>query len=33
MSSSLSDPFLLIVIAAVFLLAGFVKGTIGMGLP
>ncbi|MDH8297465.1 TSUP family transporter, partial [Klebsiella pneumoniae] len=24
---------LLIVIAAVFLLAGFVKGTIGMGLP
>ena len=33
MSSSLSDPILLIVIAAVFLLAGFVKGTIGMGLP
>lgn len=32
MSSSLSDP-LLIIIAAVFLLAGFVKGTIGMGLP
>ncbi|EKS35263.1 sulfite exporter TauE/SafE family protein [Afipia clevelandensis] len=32
MSSSLSDPLLLI-IAAVFLLAGFVKGTIGMGLP
>jgi hypothetical protein len=28
----MSDP-LLIVIAAVFLLAGFVKGTIGMGLP
>ena len=33
MSSSLSDPVLLIIIAAVFLLAGFVKGTIGMGLP
>lgn len=32
MFSLLSDP-LLIVIAAVFLLAGFVKGTIGMGLP
>ncbi|MES2750823.1 MAG: sulfite exporter TauE/SafE family protein [Pseudomonadota bacterium] len=32
MSSSLSDPILL-VIAAVFLLAGFVKGTIGLGLP
>lgn len=32
MSSSLSDPILLI-IAAVFLLAGFVKGTIGLGLP
>lgn len=32
MSSLFSDP-LLIVIAAVFLLAGFVKGTIGMGLP
>ena len=32
MPSSLSDPLLLI-IAAVFLLAGFVKGTIGMGLP
>ena len=32
MSSSLSDPFL-IIIASVFLLAGFVKGTIGMGLP
>ena len=32
MSSSLSDPLLLI-IAAVFMLAGFVKGTIGMGLP
>jgi uncharacterized membrane protein YfcA len=32
MSSSLSDP-LLVIIAAVFLLAGFVKGTIGMGLP
>lgn len=32
MSSSLSDS-LLIIIAAVFLLAGFVKGTIGMGLP
>ena len=32
MSSFFSDP-LLIVIAAVFLLAGFVKGTIGMGLP
>lgn len=28
----MSDP-LLIIIAAVFLLAGFVKGTIGMGLP
>jgi len=33
MPSSISDPGLLIVIAAVFLLAGFVKGTIGMGLP
>lgn len=32
MLSLLSDS-LLIVIAAVFLLAGFVKGTIGMGLP
>lgn len=32
MPSSLPDP-LLIIIAAVFLLAGFVKGTIGMGLP
>lgn len=32
MSSLISDP-LLIIIAAVFLLAGFVKGTIGMGLP
>lgn len=32
MSSFFSDP-LLIIIAAVFLLAGFVKGTIGMGLP
>jgi hypothetical protein len=32
MSSSLSDPILLLT-AAVFLLAGFVKGTIGMGLP
>ncbi|MBN9584584.1 MAG: hypothetical protein BGN84_14435 [Afipia sp. 62-7] len=32
MPSSLSDPLLLI-IAAVFMLAGFVKGTIGMGLP
>lgn len=32
MSSLFSDP-LLIIIAAVFLLAGFVKGTIGMGLP
>lgn len=29
----MSDPTLLFVIAAVFLLAGFVKGTIGMGLP
>jgi len=32
MSGALSDPILL-VIAAVFLLAGFVKGTIGLGLP
>lgn len=32
MSGSISDPFLIIV-AAVFLLAGFIKGTIGMGLP
>jgi uncharacterized membrane protein YfcA len=33
MSSSIPDPILLAVIAVVFLLAGFVKGTIGMGLP
>jgi uncharacterized membrane protein YfcA len=32
MSNAPSDPILLI-IAAVFLLAGFIKGTIGMGLP
>lgn len=32
MSSSMPDS-ILVVIAAVFLLAGFVKGTIGMGLP
>lgn len=32
MPSSTSDP-ILITIAAVFLLAGFVKGTIGLGLP
>lgn len=32
MSSSMPDS-ILVIIAAVFLLAGFVKGTIGMGLP
>jgi len=32
MSSTVIDP-LLFIIAAVFLLAGFVKGTIGLGLP
>lgn len=33
MPSSMSDPILIVTIAAVFLLAGFVKGTIGLGLP
>lgn len=33
MSSPMSDPILIVSIAAVFLLAGFVKGTIGLGLP